>query len=146
MVVLSSRRLRPGDLPNIEGWFDDPDTQRWLGGRDWPRRLLQLAQATDRFALLFDQSGDPVALLDLERDDDSTAAIALVVAPTQRRRRIAATLLRSLFSLQETRDVVAIFGEVEVGNVASERLLRAAGFSFDARTEQGFNRYVIRRT
>ena len=146
MGVFCSRPLRISDLPHIEGWFDDAETQRWLGGRDWPRRLLELAQAPDRFAFLFGQSGHPVALLDLERNDDRSAAVALVVSPAHRRRRIAATMLQSLFSIPETRDVDAIVGEVEVGNVASERLVRAAGFSFEARTEQGFDRFVIRRS
>lgn len=145
MCALSSWRLRIADVPQIEGWFDDPETQRWVDGPKWPRRLLELAQCPNRVALLFGQPGDPVALLDLERNDDRTAAIALVVAPSHRRRGIAAAMLQALFSLPETGDVVAIIGEVEVGHVASERLLCGAGFSFDTRTEQGFDRYVMRR-
>jgi RimJ/RimL family protein N-acetyltransferase len=144
--AFSSWQFGLGELPQIEGWFDDPETQRWLGGRDWPRHLLELAQAPDRFAVLFGRPGGPVALLDLDCSEDGTAAIALVVAPAHRRRGIATTVLQSLFSLAETRSVVEIIGEVEVGNVASERLVRAAGFSFDARTEQGFDRFAIRRT
>jgi len=36
-------RLRPftsGDLPLVEPWFADADTQRWLGGPGWPRLVL----------------------------------------------------------------------------------------------------------
>jgi RimJ/RimL family protein N-acetyltransferase len=139
------RPLRAEDLRDVEAWFDDPETQRWLGGREWPRRLLDLAAAPDRFALLFTQHGDPVALLDLERNDDDTAAIACVVAPTHRRQGIAHTILHSLFALPEAKDLVEVVGEVEDGNVASQQLLRSGGFEFAVRTDEGFDRYVLRR-
>ena len=38
-----SVRLRPftsPDLPLVEPWFADADTQRWLGGPGWPRLVL----------------------------------------------------------------------------------------------------------
>jgi RimJ/RimL family protein N-acetyltransferase len=37
-VVL--RRLTTRDLPAIVGWFQDPDTSRFLGGPDWPAAML----------------------------------------------------------------------------------------------------------
>ena len=41
-VVL--RRLTTRDLPGIVGWFQDPDTSRFLGGPDWPAAMLANAQ------------------------------------------------------------------------------------------------------
>ena len=41
-VVL--RRLTTQDLPGIVGWFQDPDTSRFLGGADWPAAMLANAQ------------------------------------------------------------------------------------------------------
>jgi hypothetical protein len=41
-VVL--RRLTTQDLPAIVGWFQDPDTSRFLGGPDWPVEMLANAQ------------------------------------------------------------------------------------------------------
>jgi len=41
-VVL--RRLTTRDLPGIIGWFQDPDTSRFLGGPDWPAAMLANAQ------------------------------------------------------------------------------------------------------
>lgn len=37
-VVL--RRLTTDDLPWIAGWFEDPDTSRYLGGPEWPAAML----------------------------------------------------------------------------------------------------------
>jgi RimJ/RimL family protein N-acetyltransferase len=37
-VVL--RRLTTRDLPAIVGWFQGPDTSRFLGGPDWPAAML----------------------------------------------------------------------------------------------------------
>lgn len=36
--------IRP-DLATVEAWFRDPDTQRWLGGPEWPATMLD---RTDR--------------------------------------------------------------------------------------------------
>ena len=41
-VVL--RRLTTQDLPAIVGWFQDPDTSRFLGGPDWPAAMLAHAE------------------------------------------------------------------------------------------------------
>jgi hypothetical protein len=39
-VVL--RALAPADLAEVEPWFTDPDTRRYLGGPDWPALMLEL--------------------------------------------------------------------------------------------------------
>lgn len=144
MDDLLARPLRAEDLPYVEVWFDDSATQRWLGGRDWLRNLLHLADKPDRFALVFMQLDEPVALLDLERNADS-AAIAIVVAPSHRKERVASTILQSIFALPAAEHLVEVVGEVEQGNIASERMLRAARFLFVGRTHEGFGRYVLRR-
>jgi len=41
-VVL--RRLTTEDLPSIAGWFEDPETSRYLGGPEWPAAMLTLAE------------------------------------------------------------------------------------------------------
>lgn len=38
--VLTLRPLTPGDLPGIVAWFEDPDTERFLGGPEWPAAML----------------------------------------------------------------------------------------------------------
>jgi len=32
------------DLVTVQPWFDDPDTRRFLGGPQWPARMLALAE------------------------------------------------------------------------------------------------------
>lgn len=72
-VVL--RRLTTQDLPAIAGWFEDPDTSRFLGGPDWPAAMLANAEravrtdfrgapqiAADHFLALAD--GIPVGYVD----------------------------------------------------------------------------------
>ncbi len=34
------RRLTTDDLPGIAGWFEDPETSRYLGGPEWPAAML----------------------------------------------------------------------------------------------------------
>ena len=69
------------DIERIERWFDDPETQQRLGGRDWIRRaptLLQLTPGDEyrgkvvtgrRMWLALDNVGAPVAFIDGEMYD-----------------------------------------------------------------------------
>ena len=143
MTNLARRALAEEDLSSVEVWFGEAETQRWLGDTTWPRRLLELARLPHRTTLLFTQADEPVALLDLERNGDGSASIAIVVAPNHRRRGIASAVVGSLFELDETEEVVVVVGEVEHGNLAGEGLLRAAGFVQTEGTSEGFTRYVL---
>jgi hypothetical protein len=37
------RHFARDQLPMVETWFENPETQRWLVGRDWPLMALELA-------------------------------------------------------------------------------------------------------
>jgi RimJ/RimL family protein N-acetyltransferase len=41
---LSLRAFTRADLRIVEPWFRDPDTRRFLGGPEWPRKMLELGQ------------------------------------------------------------------------------------------------------
>jgi GNAT superfamily N-acetyltransferase len=112
-----------------------PTTARALNLASWPR-----GRGPGRVC-------EPYALLDLERYDDGTAAVAVVVSPAHRRQGIAASVLRSIFDLPEIAGVDEIFAEVEQGNTAGVRLVFAAGLVPEARgtADEGFDRFVVRR-
>jgi hypothetical protein len=67
-------RFTRSQLPLVEAWFADPDTQRWLGGPSWPRQMLDLADAplgvfrgaveTGRYRWLGWEEGRPVGYID----------------------------------------------------------------------------------
>jgi len=38
---LALRPLTQADLPVLRPWFEDPDTRSFLGGPDWPARMLE---------------------------------------------------------------------------------------------------------
>jgi RimJ/RimL family protein N-acetyltransferase len=140
------RLLQADDLAIVEPWFDDPETQRWLGDREWPRRLLWLTRQPGRVALLYALADDPVGLLDIELYDGGKAAVAVLVSPEHRGQGVATSILRSVFDLPQTRGVQEVVGEVEVGNSAGEHCARAAGFVLlDAPTDEGFLHFVLRR-
>jgi ribosomal protein S18 acetylase RimI-like enzyme len=144
---LAHRPLEASDLASIEPWFDDPATRRWLGGREWPRRLVTLAQGPERFAVVWELAAQQVALLDLEREEDGSAAIAIVVRPGHRRTGIGRAVTRSIFSLPQIDGVERILAEVEHGNEAAERLVRAAAFeaASGSATGEEFSRWELRR-
>src|SRR3546814_13345136 len=82
-------------VKEVEEWFDDPDTQRFLGGREWVRRIPTLLQDSPgvqfpgrgvlaRHAWIVHATGGPVGTVEVEPSDDGTAGIALAVAPAMR--------------------------------------------------------------
>ncbi len=59
----------------VEPWFRDPDTRRFLGGSDWPRRMLELGEGvvgqefrgaiqTGAYRYLAHADGGPVGYVD----------------------------------------------------------------------------------
>lgn len=40
------RTLTRADLADVQPWFTDPDTEHFLGGPDWPARMLELPAVT----------------------------------------------------------------------------------------------------
>jgi RimJ/RimL family protein N-acetyltransferase len=143
-------------LAAVAPWFDDAETARWLGGRDWPENLLRLiadppqehrgSTVREHAGWVATLGGEPVALIDTEVYADGTAALSLVVAPARRRRGAGAASLAAIGELLASRGVVALVGGVEQHNEASHRCVRAAGFVAvaDDPDEEGFINYVLR--
>jgi RimJ/RimL family protein N-acetyltransferase len=153
--------LRPctqAQLPLVEPWFDDPDTQRWLGGPNWPHRSIAMIEAplgefrgareTGRYRFVAWDGESPVGYIDCGTYDRwatweggtggrgvtavievPSAAIVYVVDPTLRRRGYGIAMIDALTRMPEL-DHVGLFGAgVEPENTASVQCLRSAGFS-----------------
>src|SRR3546814_13530431 len=124
-------------VKEVEEWFDDPDTQRFLGGREWVRRIPTLLQDSAggqcrgrgvlaRHAWIVQATGGPVGIVEVERYDDGTAGSALAVAPAMRGNGIGTRILSSLETLDELAEVKAFIGAVEPGNEAARCCMRSA--------------------
>ncbi len=135
--------LTPDCCDEIEGWFDDAETQRYLGGRDWLRREPELMQVCvgmefrgcivlARYVWVVREEGTPVALVDVEPYDDGTAGMALVVAPKARRRGVGRRVLSLLEERPELHAVYTIIGGVDPENIAMQRCLTQAGYTISA--------------
>ena len=152
--MIELRRFTRRELPQIEPWFSDDETQRWLGGPEWPRRMLDLAERpldefrgaveTGRFRWLAWREGVPLGYLDCGTYDRWTTwdgdevvatidvpsgALAFTVAPAYRRLGYGRQILNALFEAPEVSDIELFGGGVEPENVSSVACLRAAGFS-----------------
>jgi RimJ/RimL family protein N-acetyltransferase len=151
------RPFTPAGLAAVLPWFDDPETLRWLGGRDWPESLLRLIadpRRDHRGSTVRERAGwiatlgvEDVALIDTEIYADGTAAVAIVVAPEHRRQGIgAATLVATGELLVRGYGVQFLVGGVEESNAASARCVKAAGFIASTETPdaEGFIEYVLR--
>jgi RimJ/RimL family protein N-acetyltransferase len=158
---MSRVRLEPfgsEQLPIVEPWFEDVDTQRWLGGPGWPGLILDLASnplgeyrgavETGRHSWLAWDGGRPVGLVDCGTTDRWTtweggpngrgviatvplpsANISYLVDPAVRRRRYGTAVVRELLIHPELAQVELFAAGIESGNVASIRCARSAGFA-----------------
>jgi RimJ/RimL family protein N-acetyltransferase len=153
--------LRPctaAQLPLVQPWFDDPETQRWLGGPGWPQMSIALVDAPlseyrgaretkrDRFVAWDGEC--PVGYIDCGTYDRwatweggtggrgviavievPSAAIAYVVDPMLRRRGYGVEMIHALTGMPELEHVGLFGAGVEPQNTASIQCLRSAGFS-----------------
>lgn len=122
----------------IEPWFDDADTVRSLGGRQWVHHALHLmsvmpgfemdgTRVLDRSCYVVEEHGRRVALLDIEVYDDLTASLALVVAPDSRGRGVGRRVVTAMWELPEMIQVKSVFGSIDADNPASLRCFAGAG-------------------
>jgi len=145
-------------LPAVEPWFDDPETRRWLGDRDWIRRAVRLIAApagatfegrivTGRrmwvaLAGAGEPGDEPVGFVDAETYDRapdwlgghaasarSSAGLAWVVAPARRRAAIGSAMLRAALHHPEVAHVGVAFAGIEPANEASVALARRIGMT-----------------
>jgi RimJ/RimL family protein N-acetyltransferase len=134
-------------VKEVEEWFDDPATQRFLGGREWVRRIPALLQDSPgvefrgrrvlaRYAWVVRMARGPVGILDVERYDDGTAGVALAVAPAVRGKGIGRRILSSLEALDELVEVKTFIGAVEPENEAARRCMRSARFEVAEREDE----------
>jgi ribosomal protein S18 acetylase RimI-like enzyme len=124
--LIGFRPLLASDLGQVERWFDDAETQRWLGGRDWPAQSLRLA-GENRHVLLATDGGS-IALLDVEIYDRHRASFAIVVAPAERRKGIGRQVVEAAIGHPLFSDVTEWFVGVERDNDASRGLVEKLGF------------------
>jgi RimJ/RimL family protein N-acetyltransferase len=120
-------------------WFEDEQTQRWLGGPGWPALVLRLAasppaeyrgrQVTGRFVWLAYVDQAPVGLADTERYADATASVAIVVAPAVRGRGVGRRIIQAVLAHPELAATQVTEAGIEPGNAASVRCFTAAGFT-----------------
>jgi RimJ/RimL family protein N-acetyltransferase len=151
------RPFGPGHLPLAQPWFSDPDTQRWLGGPGWLPLMLNLADRplgefrgateTRRHHWLAWANGTVVGYTACDTYDRwttweggpggrgvtatipvSSAGIAYVVDPAQRRRGYGTAMITAVTAMPELAHVELFAAGVEPENTASVGCLRKAGF------------------
>ncbi|MCB0127031.1 MAG: GNAT family N-acetyltransferase [Caldilineaceae bacterium] len=126
----------------IAWWFDDPDTQRYLGDQAWLYRAIDLVQTAPgstwddvtvlgRHLWIAGDRGGACGLVDLEIYDNGSAALALVVAPHRRNHGVGQQILTELTTRPELSAVTRLFGSIEPDNLGAQRCCIQAGFHVD---------------
>ena len=155
MCALRFVQLDADLLPAIEPWFDDPETIRFLGGRDWIRRELQLVKTAQtpelrdrkvegREAWIAFEECAPVGFIGVERYDDGRAACVIVVDPSVRRKGIGRAILEDVWQRPEMSRVQQLDTGVEPDNVASQSCVIAAGFTLSPTPDEEGMLHAVR--
>jgi RimJ/RimL family protein N-acetyltransferase len=137
--IVELRAFAEADLAVVERWFDRGETSAFLGGRDWPRLVLQLQGHTgaaaggppwtvSRTSWVGVVGDELVGLVDLEVFDDGSASLALVVDPDRRNRGHGRAILAALEFLDVAEPVRRFVACVAPTNKASIRCAHAAGY------------------
>lgn len=154
-TTITLRPLARVELPVVQAWFEDPDTSRFLGGRDWPGKMLDHAARcigeTFRGAT---QTGShhyrafagvtPVGYIDCGTFDrcsvyggegpdgpiilETIDAATGAIAPAHRRQGLATRMISALTQHPELATLQPFEAGVRPDNHASRRTLEAAGF------------------
>jgi RimJ/RimL family protein N-acetyltransferase len=156
-VPLELRPFTANQLPLVEPWFEDGETQRWLGGPQWPRMMLKLAdsplgefrgaQETGRHLFLAWDEGAPVGYIDcgtfdrwatweggpdgrgvVSAIDEPSGDMAYVTDPARRRQGYGVAMILALMEAPELRHVALFAAGIEPENTASVGCLRSAGY------------------
>ena len=157
MAELALRPFIRDQLVLVEPWFLDAETNRWLGGPDWPRLVLDRADRplgefrgaveTGRYRWLAWGEDRPVGYIDCGTYDRWTTweggsrgrgvietigvpsgSIAYLVDPNLRRRGYCTAMIRLLLTLPDLAHIELFAAGVEPDNVGSVRALVNAGF------------------
>lgn len=137
-MSLSLRRLRPDDLPDLQGWYDDPELARRLTGPtdEWFEARFCACQEV---WVAVDDTGTVAAEMQVERDG-GMGYIAMAVRPRLRHRGLGTAALAA-FVAGPGRQYVTLEGRIEPDNLASLACVRKCGFRLlDERDEDGLIR------
>ena len=102
---------------------------------------------TGRFVWLAYHGEEPVGLVDVERYEDGTAGLALVVCPAFRKRGLGKEILAAVVSRPELARTSVLRAGIEPANQASVGCFEGAGFEPQSEEpdEDGFIYFVYRR-
>jgi RimJ/RimL family protein N-acetyltransferase len=157
MLHVQLRPFESDQLPLVESWFNDADSQRWLGGPRWPQQMLDLlkrplgefrgAVETGRYRWLAWEHDRAVGYIDCGTHDRWTtweggssgrgvistilvpaASITYVVDPALRRRGYCVAMITELMALSDLTHIELFGAGVEPENIGSVRGLLRAGF------------------
>jgi predicted acetyltransferase len=162
-------------LRQVESWFDDVETKRWLGGPGWPRLVLDLANRplgthrgaieTGRYGWTAWDRNELVGYIDCGTTDRWTTwegglrgrgvvasipvpsgNLAYVVDPSRRRQGYATAMITTVLRLPQLAPIEFFAAGVEPRNVGSVGCIRAAGFeTLDSRADWEGIVYYVKR-
>ena len=116
-----------------ESWFENADSQRWLG---LPSEEWWIYTQTDSsvYSWLCLHNNVPIGHIQIDVEQDGSGSIAFLVAPKYRRRGYGYKLLTALLQQPEITRLTCLRAWAEPDNTISQQLLTSSGFIQSAET------------
>jgi RimJ/RimL family protein N-acetyltransferase len=144
-MTLTFRRFIEQDFERLKTWFDNPKMGRWLPypTTEWFDYVLHTPNV---YGWMIYESNLPIGYIHMDVEGE-IGYPAIAVNPDLHGRGYGRRILRELLNRPEVHTLERLEGDVERGNIASERCVTAAGFrpvseSYDA---DGLRRFVYLR-
>ena len=132
--------LTLNDLDRVLPWFDDPETQRRLGGF-FPvgEQLKLIEQNPDKHGWISFADDVPIGLCELEVEDGTIGYVMILVAPAQRGQGKAIILANHLTEAAKKLGLKELQAWIEPDAQASRACFLRAGYLEAKTTDDGFD-------
>lgn len=133
MKSIDMRIFDSKDIETVQVWFNDFEVQRRLEGitpiNEWFNNINNNAHY---FVWLAFENEQPVGMVMVEREDDFTGNVALVVKPSLRNKGYGRSIIEKVMSLPETKFVKKWFAGIEEDNLACIKCFQSIGYAFES--------------
>ena len=140
--------MEQADLPTLQGWFEDPELSRRLGGMLPLHKYFSYVQSEPNYyAWMVLDGAAPVGAAFLQVEPDEPQSFAFLMNPSLRSQGYGRLIVQGLMAQPGAGSVKEWRVGIEADNLASQRCLASIGFVLDdpAEDEEGFLQYTFGR-
>jgi RimJ/RimL family protein N-acetyltransferase len=136
------RSALDADLHEVRDWMSRDTSSENYSSLAANREIIRIDRAEDAWVAV--REGEVVAYASFSSDKAGAAYVGFIVKPSARRQGIAKEFIPRLLEHQDIKRYSKIIGSSRLGDTATEKILRHAGFYQTGYDENGLMMYERR--